>query len=133
MGFFDDDPFEDIMREFFGGSNVSPNNSGRRVSRDSDMISGEEEERNIDFVETSTQFFVVFELPGYDKSDIKIDVSKNKLTVNARKKPTEKVQDYLSAKLANGVSVVKSLPNYIKTKNYNSSFSNGVLEVSFRK
>ena len=132
MGFFDDDPFEDIMRDFFGSSNVSPNNR-RKVSKGSDVISGEEEERNIDFVETPTKFFVVFELPGYEKSDVKIEVNKNKLVVNARKKPTEKVQDYLSSKLAEGVSVTKALPNYIKTKNYNSSFSNGVLEVSFRK
>lgn len=132
MSFFDDedDPFEDIVKEFFSSPETKRQ---RRVSDDSEVISGEEEERNIDFIETPKSFFVIFELPGYEKEDVKIEFKGNKMVVDVRKKPTEKVQPYLSKKLLHGINIVKSLPNFIKTKNYNYSFSNGVLEVSFKK
>ena len=50
MGFFDDDddPFEGIVREFFGPSI----RRGRRET----IADGEEEERNIDFVEDENKF-----------------------------------------------------------------------------
>lgn len=131
MGFFDDDPFEDIMKEFFGGTTASGNT--RKISDNSEMISGEDEERNIDFIETPNQFFVVFELPGYDKEDVKLEIKNNKIIVNARKKPTERVQDYLSEKLSSGVRIMKQMPGFIKIKKYDFSFSNGILEVKFKK
>lgn len=134
MGFFDEnDPFEDIVREFFGGTSPPSRGSRRRVSKDSDVISGEEDERTIDFIESKDNFFVVFELGGYDKSDVKLEMKGNKLIVTAHKKPTEKTQDYLSEKLSAGISITKILPDYIKSKNYNHTFVNGVLEVSFKK
>jgi len=57
MSFFDEeDPFENIVREFFGDSRLQPSEK---------MIQTEREERIIDFVETENKIFVIFELPGY--------------------------------------------------------------------
>jgi HSP20 family protein len=131
MGFFDDenDPFEDIVREFFG----SP--GSRKVSRSSgnSMISGEYEERNIDFVETDNYFYVVFELPGYEREDVSVEIKGENLIVNAEKKLSERVADYMAQKLSNGVHIAKPIPKFIKNKKYDTTFSNGVLEVRFKR
>jgi len=131
MGFFDDenDPFEDIVREFFG----SPVSGSRRVSREGDVISGEDEERNIDFVESENNFFVVFELPGYDEEDVEVNIKGDNLIVNASKKPSERVAPYMTQKLSHGVHIAKKIPKFIKNKKYETTFINGVLEVSFKK
>ena len=42
MNFFNDDPFEDIVKEFF---------SPRQRGNTEEVIKGEEEERTIDFIE----------------------------------------------------------------------------------
>ncbi len=91
MTFFDDDPFENIVRDFFGG----------RPSKDPEnkFISGEEEERKIDFIETDKKVFLIFELPGYDKEDIKVEISGINLEVSAQKKCSESVADYMTQKI----------------------------------
>ena len=53
MGFFDEDPFEDILREFFGDSPV------RRRHREA-VIKGEREDRVIDFIEDNGWVYPVF-------------------------------------------------------------------------
>lgn len=131
MGFFDDDndPFEDIIREFFGSS------SSRRKSNfsDDEFTSGEDEERNIDFIEGKNKFFVVFELPGYDEKDISIKLKGDKLIVDAKKDNTENLERYMADRLLSGVKITKTLPDFIKKKNYDYTFKNGILEVSFKK
>ena len=131
MSFFDeDDPFEDIMKEFFGNQN---SRRSKRFSEDEEFISGEDEERTIDFIETKKNFFVVFELPGYNKEDISIEIKKNQIIINAKKKIAEKMEPYMARKLSSGVKVMKTLPDFIKTKNYDYTFNNGILEVCFKK
>jgi HSP20 family protein len=129
MAFFDDenDPFEDIVREFFGSS------PSRRVSRNGDVIAGENEERNIDFVESDNNFYFVFELPGYEKEDVLIEIKNDRLIVNAEKKPTERVESYMAQKLSHGVHMAKIIPSFVKNKKFEKTFSNGILEVRFKK
>jgi len=124
MGFFDDDPFDEIMREFLGGS-TSRRSSVRKV------ISGEKEERIIDYIEEDDKVYFVFEILGYEKEDISVEVSGDRLKVRAIKKNAEGVQPYLVDKLDKGVYFEKTIPKGIKHKKFNWTFYNGILEVSF--
>jgi len=124
MGFFDDDPFDEIMKEFLGGTS-SRRNSARNV------LSGEREERIIDYVEEEDKVYFVFEILGYEKEDISVEVSGDRLKVRAIKKNAEGVQPYLVSKLDKGVYFEKTIPKGIKHKKFNWTFYNGILEVSF--
>jgi HSP20 family protein len=125
MGLFDDD-FDEIVREFFGGV------PSRRISQRK-VISGEDEERNIDFVETNKNYFVVFELPGYEKEDIDVQIKGHEILITAHKKVSEKVEKYMANRLNQGIKIIKTLPKQIKTKKFEYNFKNGVLEIKFRK
>ena len=126
MSFFDDnDPIEEIMNRFF--------NQDTRYSQNNEVISSEQDERMIDFVETNKEFFLVFELPGYRKEDIKINISKNEIEVIAKRKVEESVPEYLSHKLSRGIQIKKPLLKKLSKKKYDWTFKNGVLEVRFKK
>ncbi len=126
MGFFDDDPFEDIVREFFGGNSV-PN------KRSNTIISGEKEERVIDFIEDENYVYLIFEFPGYEEGDIFVSVKGRELQVKAKKHSLEKIQSYFSEKLNQGISVQKTLPRFINPKKFKYTIKNGVLEITFNK
>ncbi|MEK6757849.1 MAG: Hsp20/alpha crystallin family protein [Nanoarchaeota archaeon] len=130
MSFFDDDPFDDIVKEFFGQE------VGRRPKRNQEyeeIIEGEDDERNIDFLESEDYVFFVFELPGYSKEDVNVDVNKNKIEIVAKKNNAENVQTYLIPKLRQGKFIKKILPKSINYKKINHTVKNGILEVVFEK
>lgn len=127
MSFFDeDDPFEDIVREFFGSSPV------RRLKRDQ-FIRGEDEDRVIDFVEEDEEVFLIFELPGYDEEDISVNVKNRNLEVIAKKSNGDAIQDYLDQKLRQGVIIQKKLPEIVNVNKMKHYVNNGVLEIVFEK
>jgi HSP20 family protein len=128
MSLFDDDPFEEIVREFFGGS--SPN---RIQSHHNQVIKGEDEDRKIDFVEDDKKIYLIFELPGYNEQDISVSVKGKELVINASKSQTENIQRYLTSKLKQGSQIKKTLPKFINPKKFNNTIRNGVLEVVFNK
>ena len=111
MSFFDDDPFEEVVRSFFGGSPV-------KKVQENNFISGEEEDRNIDLVEGDKNIFVIFELPGYGKEDIEVSVKGSNLKVVASKKSPDYIESYLAKRFNDGVVINKVLPKSIKTKKY---------------
>ena len=125
MSFFDDDPFEDFVNQFFNRSSSSQSSNG--------MISGEQDERTIDFIETDKDVFIIFELPGYNKEDVLVEITKGDIEVIAKKKVGESVADYLSHKLSSGVELRKPLPKFLQKKKYELNFKNGVLELRFKK
>lgn len=124
MSFFNDDPFEDIVREFFSGS------SPRRREQ---FIRGEEEDRIIDFVEDNGKVCLIFELPGYEEKDVSIQVDKAKITISANKANSENIKEYLNSRLSQGISISKKLPSFVDPKNYSLTMKNGVLEIVFNK
>jgi len=131
MSFFDeegDDPFEDIVKQFFGEGNIR-----RGTSRKNKMIESEEDERMIDFVEDEENAYVIFELPGYRKEDVRIVVEDGEIEVIARRKTAEGVSGYIAGRLNNGIELKKPLPKNLKKKKYELNFNNGILEVVFRK
>ena len=129
MGFFEDnDHFENIVRELFGGG-------ASRIGRDNyeEIIESEKEERVIDFIQDENYIYLIFELPGYDERDISISIKSRELEIIAKKRKMGEVQNYLIQKLNNGLFIKKNLPNFIKTKNFKHTIKNGVLEIVFIK
>jgi len=121
MGFFNDDPFEDIVREFFQESRQRTTSSG-------DLLKSEREERVVDYIEDGKKVYFVFEIFGYSKEDIKVNVGKGFVEVEANKKNFEGVQDYFVSKLGKKFHVRKTVPG-MRVKNYDWTFKNGILEV----
>ncbi len=129
MTFFEDnDQFENIVREFFGGRTS-------RIRRDNyeEIIESEKEERVIDFIQDENYIYLIFELPGYDEKDISISIKGRELEIIAKKRKMGEVQNYLIQKLNEGLFIKKSLPNFIKTKNFKHTIKNGILEIVFIK
>ena len=125
--FGDDSFFDEIERAFFG----QPSRA-RRTSA-GNVLQGEKEERLIDYIEEGKEVFFVFELPGYSKGDISVNVKGKELEVSAVKKNVENVQDYLSNKLRKGIYFTKIIPSGVKVKKFDWTFNNGVLEVKFSR
>ncbi len=131
---FDDeffgDPFESIVRDFLGRNSIS---NGRRNA----IIRGEEEDRNIDFVEDKDYIYLVFELFGYDEKDVLVQIKGNQLEIKTKKNEEicdlQKVQSYLIQKLCKGIFIRKTLPKFINTKKFKYHLKNGVLEIMFSK
>lgn len=129
MGFFDDDPFDDIIREFFGNrTGLGPVRKKREH-----VIRGEEEDRVIDFLETEDAFYLIFELPGYTEKEVMATVKGRDVEIRAQKKRQEGVQDYLMQKLQHGVLYNKTLPSFMNSKKFSFTMKNGVLEIAFEK
>ena len=128
MGFFDDnDPFDEIIRNFLG------NAQGIKRRHKENFIKGEDEDRIIDFIEDDERVYLVFELPGYDEKDISIMIKGKDLKITAKKLDAENIQDYLHQKLKQGVSIEKKLPDFVNLKKFSKTMKNGVLEIVFDK
>jgi len=128
--FFGEDPFEDLIRGFFGASpEISPDI--RRYKEK--IIKGEEEERIIDFIEDNNKIYLVFELPGYNEKDVLINIKGKELEIKINKKSSEGIQDYLIQKLHQEIFIKKILPKFINTKKFTYTMKNGVLEIIFDK
>lgn len=132
MGFFDensDDPFDEVIRQFFGDqARVST-----RTSKKNRIIESEEDERMIDFIEYDKDAYVIFDLPGYRKEDVRVLIESDEIEVIARRKTSESVPNYLSNRLNSGIELKKPLPKNLKKKKHSWTFNNGVLEVKFEK
>lgn len=129
MNFFGDDPFDEIVREFFG-KDIEKSTSGNQ-----EIIKSESDEREIDFIEDEKKVYIVFELPGYNKKDILINIKGKSLEIEVRKKEEnlEGAQEYLIKKLTSKRIIKKTLPNFIKTKKFDYTIKNGILEIVFNK
>jgi len=80
----------------------------------------EEREPLVDIVETNDEVHVVVELPGVEKSDIKLHGTEDSLTISV---DTPQYKYYKEV----------SLPVKVRVKEANSSYKNGVLEVVLPK
>lgn len=136
MGFFDDDPFEEIINEFLGGRNRDSRVSKRIYSDgEEEIIKGEEEERYIDFIEDEKKVYVIFELPGYSEKDVSVILNGKELSISVKKKQcdVDKMQNYLNKKFCKGMEIKKNLPKFISTKKFSHTMKNGILEVVFER
>lgn len=123
---FDNDPFEDIVKQFFG------NSATVRRRRSVDRIR-DEEEQNTQFIEDEEYIYFIMDLPGYAEKDIRISVKENILLVSAKASQKPETQDYLAQKHREGITTQQQIPYNIKNKNFSKTFRNGVLEITFIK
>jgi HSP20 family protein len=79
-----------------------------------------EREPLVDIVETDSEIRVVAELPGVEKTDIKLHGTEDSLTVSVNTPQTKYYKEV-------------ALPTKVKVKEAKSSYKNGVLEVVFPK
>ena len=79
-----------------------------------------EREPLVDTVETSNEVRVVAELPGVEKTEIKLYGTEDSLTVSVNTPRTKYYKEI-------------ALPTKVKVKESKSSYKNGVLEVVFPK
>ncbi len=126
MGFFDDDTFDEIIREFFGSSPV-------RRERKSQFIRSEPEDRVIDFIEDDKKVYILFELPGFSEKDVSVKLKGKELTISVKKQDLEGIPEYLQKKLGQGVFIKKNLPGIVDVGSMHHYFNNGVLEIIFDK
>jgi HSP20 family molecular chaperone IbpA len=121
--FFGDSSFDELVRGFMGGSRSQPNR----------IIRGEQEDRIIDFIETNDRAFLIFELPGYDKGDVSVNVKNGDIIITARSSSERSIKEYLQQKLREGITIRKILPDFVNSKKFTYSMMNGVLEIEFAK
>lgn len=124
--FFEDDPFEEIVREFFGHNGISKQRPRRETA-----ITGESEERIIDAIQDEENSYLIFELPGFNEEDVSINIKGAIIEIIVKKKNVEEIKDYLAERLSHGFKYSRKLPNFISTKDYGYTLKNGVLEIKF--
>lgn len=122
---FGDDPFDRLVREFFG--------QNADTSRQNNLIENEDDERNIDFLEDEKHVYLIFELPGFEEKDVAVSVKSGEIIVKAKGNVTESTDDYIANKITSGQTITKILPKFVNHKGYKTTFRNGILEVVFNK
>ncbi len=121
MGFFDDDPFDDIVKEFFGGG-ASKRFSSRKF--------GNVEDTSNLFVEGSKFTYLVLDLSG--KRDINVDIKDHVVRNRYGEKVSTGKKIVISDSIGGEVTEY-ALPKKLKTKDFQWNFNNGILEVKFKK
>ena len=121
--FFTNDPFQDMVNQMFG-------QGGRRtrVARRTEPTEDTEE-----FVETNDAYYLILETPGYGEDDAFVKAKGKELEIQLAKKNLEGVKHYLVAKLEQGMTIVKTLPEDADPKKVDYTLRNGMLEVSIQK
>lgn len=122
---FEDDPFEDIVNQFFGNS--------ERIRRSRIKRFVDEEDQNSQFIEEDNYIYLIVELPGYSEKEISVSIKGDRIVISAKSSQRIEAQDYLEQKRREGIMIEQILPDNIKTKNFTKTFRNGVLEVTFEK
>ncbi len=120
--FFDDSfdrMFDDAFRGFWGGNELATFDAFKT-----------------DVIDQGDKYLLQAELPGFDKSDINIDLKDNLLTISASHKE-EKDEEYKKKYIRREryySSYSRSFRvNDVEAGDIDASYNNGILEVSFPK
>ncbi len=121
-GFFDNDPFESMVREIFGGAGGGGSRRRTRIQ--------EEEEEELTLIELKGSVYIILELPGYTEEEVFVQVKDKRLEIAAQKKDVSSTAPYLAAKLQRGFKLAKALPTALGKK-WEYTYKNGILEIRF--
>ncbi len=102
---FNNDPFEDIVNQFFGNTGRVRRSRVKRIT--------EEEEQNTQFIEDEDFVYLIIELPGYSEKDINVSVNEDRINISARAKQIV-AQDYLAQKQKEGINIEQIAPEKMK-------------------
>jgi len=87
---------------------------------------------NVDMFERGNEVVLKAELPGMDRKDIDISLTKDSLTLKGEIKRDEEVKDedyYCCERSYGSFTRTISLPSDVDTENVKASFKNGILEI----
>lgn len=90
----------------------------------------------LDIIDRDKEVFIKAELPGIDKKDIDVTLSHNRLVIkaNTHHEYKEEKGDYLKQEIrASEIYRSVQLPDEVDSDNIQSSFTNGVLELTIPK
>jgi HSP20 family protein len=90
----------------------------------------------VDVIDRDHDIVVTADLPGVDKSDIRIGVKDSTLEISAEKKVTQEHKDEGYLRRERGYSRFYRairLPTYVDESKAQASFNNGVLEITLPK
>lgn len=121
--FFTNDPFEDLVNQMFG--------RGGRRSRV--VRRTEETEEEEEFLETDEAYYLILETPGFTEDDAFVKIKGKELEIQLSKKQLEGIKHYLVAKLEQGMTFMKILPEDADPKKFSYTLKNGMLEVKIAK
>jgi len=85
-----------------------------------------------DVLETDEQYLIELMLPGFTKSDVKIDLQDNVLTVSGERKKGE-VKYNRQESYYGKIKKLYTLPNHISVDDIKAKFENGVLKLTIPK
>lgn len=104
--------------------------------RDSFFSKNENKVMRTDIKEGNDNYIIKIDLPGYDKEDIKIDITDGYLNINAKtsKEDEEKESKYIRKERYYGeCSRSFYVGEELKTEDINASFKNGTLKIDIPK
>lgn len=120
--FFDDSfdrMFDDAFHNFWGGNELATFDAFKT-----------------DVIDQGDKYLLQAELPGFDKSDINIDLKDNLLTISASHKEEKDEEDknkYIRRERCYSSYSRSFRVNDIEAGDIDASYNNGILEVSFPK
>ena len=116
-------PINSLLNEFFSEMNLeSSSQLGFRPP--------------LDLKEDENHFYVLFELPGIQKEEVKISIKKNILTICGEKKKEELLDKEEYRQIERSYGVFKRcfrLPQVINEEAISAEMENGILKISIPK
>ncbi len=125
-------PFEKIFDDFFSNSPFL--GDAGNICNVANAESGFSPRVNI--TETDDQLKLNFEMPGIDKSKIKVTVKNGQLTVNGERSVEQKTEteDFVRSEIFSGqFSRSFTLPKNVRTDKIKADYKNGMLLISLPK
>jgi len=119
---------------FFENNFLLENNSAKK----GDLITSNYVAPISDLYETDTEVIAEIDLPGVNKKDIKVNVTKDFIEVNAEKKHEVKEEDkkkgmYRFERSYSGFCRKLPLPNNVDADKANAEYKDGVLKIKIPK
>lgn len=90
----------------------------------------------VNIKESANQYNIEFAAPGFSKSDFKINIEENILTISAEKKQEKKeTKDHYTRKefSFNSFSRSFTLPNTVNTDKVEAKYDDGILKLNINK
>ncbi|MBA1334373.1 MAG: heat shock protein Hsp20 [Firmicutes bacterium] len=113
---------EDFFDGFFGTDFLAPMNQFGRGMK-------------VDIQETDSQYVIEADLPGFNKEDINIDLSDNRVTISAQhnEDTEEKGDNYIRRERKSGAVMRSFLVDNVKHDQASAKYENGVLKLVLPK
>ncbi len=128
--------FEEMMNRMFEDFWGRPARRLLPSGEKGEIVPAEYRQPFIDVMETDKEVIATAEMPGLEKSDIKINLTEDKLEISAETKHEEKKEEkgYVYRERRSGSYYrAISLPSPVNPDESKASYKNGILEIKMTK